>query len=71
MEGSVLKIVIASDSYKESLRAIEVCKAIEKGFTKIFPEAEYVKVPIGDGGEGTVQSSPLLMLQEERLFHFM
>ncbi len=56
MEGSVLKIVIASDSYKESLRAIEVCKAIEKGFTKIFPEAEYVKVPIGDGGEGTVQS---------------
>ncbi|HEK9102747.1 TPA: glycerate kinase [Bacillus pseudomycoides] len=51
-----MKIVIASDSYKESLRAIEVCKAIEKGFTKIFPEAEYVKVPIGDGGEGTVQS---------------
>jgi len=52
----VLKIVIASDSYKESLRAIEVCKAIEKGFTKVFPEAEYVKLPIGDGGEGTVQS---------------
>ncbi|SDZ31893.1 glycerate kinase [Bacillus sp. 166amftsu] len=52
----MLKIVIASDSYKESLRAIEVCKAIEKGFTKVFPEAEYVKLPIGDGGEGTVQS---------------
>ncbi|PFD97526.1 glycerate 2-kinase [Bacillus cereus] len=51
-----MKIVIASDSYKESLRAIEVCKAIEKGFTKVFPEAEYVKLPIGDGGEGTVQS---------------
>lgn len=52
----MLKIVIASDSYKESLRAMEVCKAIEKGFTKIFPQAEYVKIPIGDGGEGTVQS---------------
>lgn len=52
----MLKIVIACDSYKESLRAIEVCKAIEKGFSKIFPEAEYVNVPIGDGGEGTVQS---------------
>ncbi|WP_459503329.1 glycerate kinase [Bacillus sp. C1] len=51
-----MKIVIASDSYKESLRAIDVCKAIEKGFTKIFPEAEYVTIPIGDGGEGTVQS---------------
>ncbi|WP_243526434.1 glycerate kinase [Bacillus pseudomycoides] len=51
-----MKFVIACDSYKESLRAIEVCKAIEKGFTKIFPDAEYVKIPIGDGGEGTVQS---------------
>ena len=56
MEEWVLKIVIASDSYKESLRAIEVCKAIEKGFIKVFPKAEYVKIPIGDGGEGTVQS---------------
>ncbi|PEY33685.1 glycerate 2-kinase [Bacillus cereus] len=51
-----MKFVIACDSYKESLRAIEVCKAIENGFTKIFPDAEYVKIPIGDGGEGTVQS---------------
>ncbi|MEN1938396.1 glycerate kinase [Paenibacillus sp. 102] len=51
-----MKIVIASDSYKESLRAMEVCKAIEKGFSKIFPQAECVKIPIGDGGEGTVQS---------------
>ncbi|KFN03514.1 glycerate kinase [Bacillus clarus] len=51
-----MKIVIASDSYKESLRAMEVCEAIEKGFTEIFPKANYVKVPIGDGGEGTVQS---------------
>ncbi|BAR73505.1 glycerate kinase [Bacillus anthracis] len=52
----VMKVVIASDSYKESLKAIEVCEAIERGFEAIFPKAEYVKIPIGDGGEGTVDS---------------
>lgn len=51
-----MKVVIASDSYKESLKAIEVCEAIERGFRAIFPNAEYVKIPIGDGGEGTVES---------------
>ncbi|OXB95343.1 MULTISPECIES: glycerate kinase [Bacillus] len=51
-----MKVVIASDSYKESLKAIEVCGAIERGFRAIFPNAEYVKIPIGDGGEGTVES---------------
>ncbi|CUB58199.1 MULTISPECIES: glycerate kinase [Bacillus cereus group] len=51
-----MKVVIASDSYKESLKAIEVCEAIERGFEAIFPKAEYVKIPIGDGGEGTVDS---------------
>ncbi|MDR4986702.1 glycerate 2-kinase [Bacillus cereus] len=51
-----MKVVIASDSYKESLKAIEVCEAIERGFRAIFPKAEYVKIPVGDGGEGTVAS---------------
>lgn len=51
-----MKVVIASDSYKESLKAIEVCEAIERGFRAIFPNVKYVKIPIGDGGEGTVES---------------
>lgn len=51
-----MKIVIVPDSFKESMTAMEVCLAIEKGFRKVIPSAEYVKVPIGDGGEGTVQS---------------
>ena len=51
-----MKIVLAPDSFKESMSAMEVCDSIEKGFRKVFPDAEYVKVPIGDGGEGTVQS---------------
>ncbi|MFU2122839.1 glycerate kinase [Gallibacterium anatis] len=51
-----MKIVIAPDSFKESLTALQVAQAIEIGFKKIFPDAEYIKVPMADGGEGTVQS---------------
>ncbi|MCY9869705.1 glycerate kinase [Vibrio barjaei] len=51
-----MKIIIAPDSYKESLTAMEVAEAIETGFKKIFADAEYVKLPMADGGEGTVQS---------------
>ena len=51
-----MKIVIAPDSYKESLSAVEVAQAIEKGFREIFPHAEYVCVPVADGGEGTVDA---------------
>jgi len=49
-----MKIVIAPDSYKESLTALEVATEIETGFREIFPYADYVKLPMADGGEGTV-----------------
>lgn len=51
-----MKIVIAPDSFKESLTALEVANAIETGFKQIYPDVEYVKVPMADGGEGSVQS---------------
>lgn len=51
-----MKIVIAPDSYKESLSATEVAQAIEKGFREVFPDAQYVSVPVADGGEGTVEA---------------
>ena len=51
-----LKIVIAPDAFKESLTSLEVANAIEKGFKRVFPDAFYVKVPVADGGEGTVQA---------------
>ena len=49
-----MKIVIAPDSYKESLTALEVATEIEAGFREVFPDAKYVKLPMADGGEGTV-----------------
>ncbi|ADF39588.1 glycerate kinase [Priestia megaterium] len=51
-----MKIVIAPDSFKESLTALKVCEAVEKGIRTHFPNAEMSKVPMADGGEGTVQS---------------
>ncbi|QQZ08424.1 glycerate kinase [Heyndrickxia vini] len=51
-----MKIVIAPDSFKESLTALEAANAIEEGFSAVIPDAEYIKLPMADGGEGTVQS---------------
>ena len=47
-----MKIVIAPDSYKESLSAIEVAEAIESGFRQVFPDYQYVICPVADGGDG-------------------
>lgn len=49
-----MKIVIAPDSFKESLSAKAVCCAIERGFSDVFMQAQYVHLPLADGGEGTV-----------------
>ena len=51
-----MKIVIASDSYKGSNTSLKVAGLIEKGAKAVFPDAEYVKIPIADGGEGTVEA---------------
>lgn len=51
-----MKIVIAPDSYKESLSALDVATQIARGFQAIFPHAHCVTLPMADGGEGTVQA---------------
>lgn len=51
-----MKILLAPDSYKNSLTAKQVAQAMENGLKKVLPEADYVQVPMADGGEGTVQS---------------
>lgn len=54
--GEIMKILIAPDSYKGSLSALEVCEGIERGIKRVYPSAEIIKIPMADGGEGTVQS---------------
>jgi len=51
-----MKIVIAPDSFKGNLTAREVADAIEVGIRRVMPDVEIVKVPMADGGEGTVQA---------------
>lgn len=51
-----MKIVIASDSYKGSNTSLKVAGLIEKGARVVFPDADVVKIPIADGGEGTVEA---------------
>ena len=43
------------DSFKGSLTALEVSDAIIKGIREVFPEAEIIKIPMADGGDGTVE----------------
>lgn len=49
-----MKIVIAPDSFKESVSAEKCAAAIKAGFLSVFPQADCVCLPIADGGEGTV-----------------
>jgi glycerate kinase len=51
-----MRIVIAPDSFKGSLSSKEVADAIELGVRKVLPDVDIVKIPIADGGEGTVQT---------------
>ncbi|MDH6675271.1 glycerate kinase [Paenibacillus sp. LBL] len=49
-------IVLAPDSFKESMTAKEVCEAMERGILKANPNVTCIHVPMADGGEGTMQS---------------
>lgn len=51
-----MKIVVAPDSFKGSVTALQAANAIEQGLRRVFPDAIIEKIPMADGGEGTVQS---------------
>jgi len=51
-----MKIVVAPDSFKGSLTAVEACRAISTGLRRVVPQAQIVEIPMADGGEGTVDA---------------
>jgi glycerate 2-kinase len=51
-----MKIILAPDSFKGNLTSLQVAAAFEKGVKRVLPKANCIKVPMADGGEGTVQS---------------
>lgn len=51
-----MKIVLAPDSFKGSLPAEGVCDALQSGLRRVLPDAEIVRRPMADGGEGTLDA---------------
>ena len=51
-----MKIVIAPDSFKDSLEAADVARAIAAGLAEALPDAQLIECPMADGGEGTMQA---------------
>ncbi|MBF7020994.1 glycerate kinase [Staphylococcus kloosii] len=51
-----MSILISPDSFKGSLSALEVSQAIEKGVQIVNPDIATLKVPLADGGEGTMEA---------------
>lgn len=49
-----MKIVVAPNALKGSLSASAAAKAMENGIRKVLPDAEVVKIPVADGGDGLV-----------------
>lgn len=51
-----MQVLIAPDSFKESLSAVKVAGAISEGIHVVVPDAEIKCIPMADGGEGTVEA---------------
>ncbi|MDK1032515.1 MAG: glycerate kinase [Planctomycetia bacterium] len=51
-----MKIVVATDSYKGTLSAPEVCSIIATEVRRALPQADVEEIPVADGGEGTVDA---------------
>ena len=49
-----MKIIVSPDSFKGSCSAIEVADSIEKAIHSVDSTIEVVKMPVADGGEGTI-----------------
>jgi glycerate kinase len=50
-----MKIVLAPDKFKGSLTGMQICAAVEEGVKEVLPNAEIIKLPLADGGDGTIE----------------
>ncbi len=51
-----MRIIVAPDSYKGSVSAVQVARSMARGIRRVFPDADVREIPIADGGEGTVDT---------------
>jgi glycerate kinase len=52
--GFMKTIVIAPDKFKGSISAMEFCEAVERGIKREIQEVAILKLPLADGGDGTI-----------------
>ena len=51
-----MKVVIAPQSFKGSISALDAARAMEEGVLRVVPDAGTVLVPVADGGDGTLET---------------
>ena len=51
-----MKIILAPDKFKGTLTAAQVTEIEEKAIRRVYPDVEILRVPLADGGDGTVQA---------------
>ncbi len=51
-----MKVVIAPQSFKGSISALDAARAMEQGVKRVFPDMETVLAPVADGGDGTLET---------------
>jgi len=51
-----MRVVVAPDKFEGSLSAVQAAQAIEAGLRRARPDAEVVRLPLGDGGAGTLEA---------------
>ena len=50
------RVIIAPDSFKGTLSALEVCETVGNEIKKKYPDTKIIPIPVADGGEGTVEA---------------
>lgn len=50
-----MRFVLAPDKFKGSLTGLQFCHVVEESLKKVLPQAEVVKLPLADGGDGTIE----------------
>lgn len=60
-----MKIVLAPDKFKNSLSSLQFCEAVEKGIMSRVPNVAIIKLPLADGGDGTIELIKYYLNAEE------
>ncbi|MET4901165.1 glycerate kinase [Paenarthrobacter sp. CC6] len=62
-----MRVIIAPDSFKGTIAASEAAAAIESGWRDVRPQDQILRLPMADGGEGTIQAVESAVPGAERI----